>query len=373
MTTGLVWDERYFWYDFGDSRSLFGAHPHIQPGSHIETPESKRRILNLLAASGLLAQMRELRPSPVGAGDLCLVHDEAYVESVRALGASGGGSLGPGVPVPAGGYELATLAVGGTRRAIDAVLRAEVDNAYALVRPPGHHAERDHGMGLCIFANVAVATKLAMRDHGLRRVAIVDWDAHHGNGTESAFYEDPSVFTLSIHQDMVIPGRGAVCDAGRGAGKGYNINMPLPPGSGTGAYLAAIDRVIAPALRRFHPELILVASGLDACASDPTARMLLLSDSYRFMTARLLELAGELCGGRLVMSHEGGYDPTATPFCALAILETMTGIRTGVQDPFGPLREEELAGHQRLQPHQEAVIAQAEALLGTPRCAQQTS
>ncbi len=363
MKTGLLWDERYFWYDFGDYRNLMGGHPYIQPGSFAETPESKRRILNLLATSGMLPRLHALRPDPVDARELCCVHDEAYVDAVRALSAGAGGSLGPGVPVPAGGYEIAALAVGGTRRAIDAVLRGEVNNAYALVRPPGHHAERDRGWGLCIFSNAAIATKLAMREHRLARVAIVDWDAHHGNGTESAFYEDPSVLTISIHQDLVVPGRGAVQDFGRGAGEGYNINIPLPPGSGTGAYLATIDRVIAPALRRFKPELILVASGLDAHSSDPTARMLLMSDSYRIMGKRLVDLAVELCDGRLVMTHEGGYEPTATPFCALALMEAMSGIRTEVRDPFGEILEESLGDHQRLQPHQETLIEQAEALL----------
>lgn len=361
MSTGLVWDERFFWFDFGDYRSLLGGNPHVQPGTFAETPETKRRILNLLATSGLLSRMRELSASAVSMQELCCFHDEAYVEAVRALSAGGGGILGPWAPVPAGGYEIAALAVGGTRRAIDAVLRAEVDNAYALVRPPGHHAERDRGFGLCIFANAAVATKLAIRDHALGRVAIVDWDAHHGNGTESAFYDDPAVLTISIHQDMGLLGRGTVQDAGCGAGVGYNMNIPLPPGSGTGAYIAAIDRVIAPALRRFRPELILIASGLDACANDPTARMLLVSDSYRIMTRRMLDIAAELCDGRLVVTHEGGYEPTLTPFCALALMEEMTGVRTGVQDPFGEARED--AEHQRLQPHQEAVIQKAEALL----------
>jgi acetoin utilization deacetylase AcuC-like enzyme len=201
-----------------------------------------------------------------------------------------------------------------------------------------------------------------MREHGLERVAIVDWDAHHGNGTESAFYDDPSVLTISIHQDLAIPGRGALRDCGRERGEGYNINIPLPPGSGTGAYLAAIDRVVAPALRRFAPELILVASGVDACANDPTARMLLHADSYRFMTRRLMSLAAELCGGRLVMTHEGGYDPSAAPFCALAIMEEMTGTRTDVRDPFGALQEDALTDYQRLLPHQDAVIGQAEAI-----------
>ncbi len=363
MATALVWDERCFWYEFGDYRSLLGNHAWLQPGSFAETAESKRRILNLLHASGLIDHMLTLKPATVDEADLCCVHDPDYVRRVRELSAGGGGNASPGAPVPAGGYEIAALAVGGTRAAIDAVLRAQADNAYALMRPPGHHAERDHGGGLCVFSNAAVATKLAMRDHGLARVAIVDWDAHHGNGTESAFYDDPSVLTISIHQDLVIPGRGAVCDNGRDRGEGYNINIPLPPGSGTGAYLAAMDRVVAPALRRFRPELILVASGVDACANDPTARMLLHADSYRFLTRRLTDLAAELCGGRLVMTHEGGYDASAAPFCALAIMEEMTGIRTGVRDPFGELREDALTDYQRLLPHQDAVIGQAEALV----------
>ncbi|MDY0067969.1 MAG: class II histone deacetylase [Steroidobacteraceae bacterium] len=367
MTTALIWDERYFWYEFGDYRSLMGDHPWLQPGSYAETPDSKRRILNLLHASGLLDHMTALQPVAVTESELCCFHDAAYVRRVRELSANGGGVASRGAPVPAGGYEIAALAVGGVKTAIDAVLRGAATNAYALVRPPGHHAERDHGAGLCIFANAAVATRLAMREHGLHRVAIVDWDAHHGNGTESAFYDDPSVLTISIHQDLVIPGRGAVRDCGRDEGEGYNINVPLPPGSGTGAYLAAMDRVVAPALRRFRPELILVASGVDACASDPTARMLLHADSYRFLTARLMGLAAELCAGRLVMTHEGGYDPSATPFCALAIMEEMSGIRTPVKDPFGELREDALTDYQRLLPHQDDVIRQAEALLALMR------
>jgi len=367
MTTALVWDERYFWYEFGDCRNLLGDHAWLQPGSYIETPESKRRILNLLHASGLIDHLATLKPVTVSEDDLCCVHDPDYVRRVRELSAGGGGNVSPGAPVSAGGYEIAALAVGGTKTAVDAVLRGTATNAYALVRPPGHHAERNHGAGLCVFANAAIATRLAMREHGLARVAIVDWDAHHGNGTESAFYDDPAVLSISIHQDLVIPGRGAVRDCGRDRGEGYNINIPLPPGSGTGAYLAAIDRVIAPALRRFAPGLILVASGVDACANDPTARMLLRADSYRFMTRRLMDLAAELCAGRLVMTHEGGYDASAAPFCALAILEEMTGVHTGVRDPFGALREDALTDYQRLLPHQDEVIRQAESILALMR------
>ncbi len=367
MATGLVLDERYFWYDFGDYRTLMGSPPFLQPGSYAETAESKRRIVGLLQATGLMERLTVIRPTAVTDLDLCLVHDHDYVQRVKMLSAAGGGRVNPGAPVPAGGYELAALAAGGTWTAINAVLRDEVANAYALVRPPGHHAERDCGLGLCIFNNAAIATKLAMRKHGLERVAIIDWDAHHGNGTESAFYDDPSVLTISLHQDLVIPGRGAVRDCGRGAGEGYNFNVPLPPGSGTGAYLAAMDRVVAPALRRFRPDLVLVASGVDASASDPTARMLLYSDSYRFMTRRVMELAAELCGGRLVMTHEGGYDPTTAPFCALAIMEQLSGVRTEARDPFRELDEHALSDYQVLMPHQDDVIKQAEGFLGLLR------
>ena len=368
MTTALLHDERFFWYDFGDYRSLMG-HPLLQPGSFAETAESKRRVLGLVHASGLIDELLPLRPAALGEDALCLVHDPAYVARVRALGeGSGGIALNRGAPVPAGGYAIAALAAGGTWTATRAVLRGEARNAYALVRPPGHHAERDHGWGLCVFANAAIAARLAIREHGLARVAILDWDAHHGNGTESAFYDDPSVLTISIHQDHMVPGRGGLEDRGRGAGLGFNINIPLPPGSGTGAYLAAMDRVVLPALRRFRPELILVASGVDACAIDPTARMLLQADSYRMLALRVLEAAEVLCGGRLVMTHEGGYDPSAAPFCTHAILEAMSGSALRLGDPFGaPLDEAALPGWQALQPHQEAVIARAEALAGLGR------
>ena len=214
------------------------------------------RILGLLHTSGLVEQLQQLKPRAVSEDELCCFHDRDYVQRVKAASAADGGTPSRGAPVPAGGYEIATLAVGGTLTAIDAVLGGTVRNAYALVRPPGHHAEPDHGAGLCIFANAAVATRLAMRKHGLTRVAIIDWDAHHGNGTETAFYDDPNVLTVSVHQDLIIPGRGAVADCGRDRGKGYNINIPLPPGCGTGAYLAVMDRIVAPALRRFRPELV---------------------------------------------------------------------------------------------------------------------
>jgi acetoin utilization deacetylase AcuC-like enzyme len=201
----------------------------------------------------------------------------------------------------------------------------------------------------------------ARQARGLSRVAIVDWDVHHGNGTEHAFYEDPTVLTISIHQDNNYPpASGAIGDTGAGKGKGYNINVPLPPGSGVGAYLATFERVVEPALRAFRPDLILVASGLDASAMDPLASMMMTSDGYRKLTQTMLSVARDVCSGRLVMCHEGGYSPAYVPYCGLAILEEMAGVRTDLADPLLALLA--AFGGQELQPHQAAVIAEAEKL-----------
>jgi acetoin utilization deacetylase AcuC-like enzyme len=278
------------------------------------------------------------------------------------MSAEAGGDAGELTPFGPGSYEIALLAAGGCMTAIDAVLDGKVDNAYALVRPPGHHAERDLGRGFCIFGNTALTAAHARQARGLERVAIVDWDVHHGNGTEHLFYDDPTVLTVSIHQDNNFPPQsGAITDTGAGRGEGYNINVPLPAGSGVGAYVAAFERVVAPALRAFRPELILIASGLDASAMDPLASMMMTSDGYRKLTQIMLAVARDVCGGRLVACHEGGYSPAYVPYCGLAILEELAGVRTGLEDPLLALLGG--MGGQELQPHQEAVIGEAARLV----------
>jgi acetoin utilization deacetylase AcuC-like enzyme len=235
---------------------------------------------------------------------------------------------------------------------VDAVLDGAVDNAYALVRPPGHHADAGLGRGYCIFGNTAIAARHAQRARGLSRVAVVDFDVHHGNGTESAFYSDPSVLTISLHQEEHYPyGRGRTTDAGDGPGLGYNLNVPLPAGGGIAAYAHAFSEVVVPALEAFRPDLILVASGLDANWNDPSARMNLTPPCYAGLTRTLLDAAARLCEGRLVFIHEGGYSPMGVAYCGLAILEELTGHRTEVAyrgvidgDPVSlPLHEHERA------------------------------
>jgi acetoin utilization deacetylase AcuC-like enzyme len=198
------------------------------------------------------------------------------------------------------------------------------------------------------------------RAKGVARVAVVDWDVHHGNGTQAAFWVDPAVLTISLHQDQHFPhDSGFVEEVGEGAGRGANLNIPLPPASGLGAYRAAFERIVIPALHRFQPELIVVACGFDASALDPLGRQLLYSDGFRALTRLVRTAAETLCGGKLVLCQEGGYSTGYVPFCGLAVLEELSGIRTPVDDPFMAARRGAFA-YQELQPHQEMAIRAAE-------------
>ena len=346
------------WHDTGTGAWVIPAGLTVQPLGHLENAEGKRRIRNLIEVSGLIDHLVLLKPRAATEDEVLRLHTRQYVDRIKDESSKMGGDAGELTPFGPGSYEIALLAAGGCIAAVDAVVDGKVDNAYALVRPPGHHAERDTGRGFCIFANVAIAATHARQVRGLRRVAVVDWDVHHGNGTEHAFYDDPSVLTISIHQDNNYPpNSGAITDTGSGAGKGYNINVPLPAGSGVGAYVATFERVVAPALRNYRPELIIVASGLDASAMDPLASMMMTSDGYRKLTQVMLGVAHEVCGGRLVMCHEGGYSPAYVPFCGLAIMEELAGVRTELADPLLDLLAS--FGGQDLQPHQEAVLREA--------------
>ena len=354
--TGFLFEEIYLWHD-----AAAAAFP-LQPGHHFENPETKRRFRDLLAVSGLLERLYPIKAIAATEDDLARLHTRDYIAQIKRMSAERGGDAGEFTPFGPGGFEIAALAAGGVMRAVEAVVTGAVDNAYALVRPPGHHAESNRGRGYCIFGNIAVAIMYARAKLGVTRAAVVDWDVHHGNGTQAAFYDDPNVLTISIHQDNLYPANsGSIADNGSGRGVGYNLNVPMPPGSGGGAYIAAFERVIVPALRRFKPELIVVASGLDAAGLDPLGRMMLHSEHYRRLARMILQVAGDVCAGRVVLSHEGGYSAIYVPFCGLAIMEELSGIRTNITDPY--LEMAESWGYQALQPHQEAAIDRAAALL----------
>jgi acetoin utilization deacetylase AcuC-like enzyme len=362
MTTGWLSHELYMWHDTGASAGVMPPGLGVQPGTPYENPESKRRFRNLVEVSGLIDHLKVLKPRPATEDEIERVHTRAHIEKIKAMSAVGGGDASYLSPFGRGSFEIALLSAGGAICALDAVMRGEVKNAYALVRPPGHHAVPDLGMGFCLFGNVGVAIRHAQASYGLKRIATVDWDVHHGNGTQAMFYRDPSVLTISLHQDNLFPADSGGCEEnGEAEGKGYNINIPLPPGCGNGAYLDAMRRVVIPALARYKPELIVVPSGFDASGVDPLGRMMVSSDGYRDMTRLLLTAADELCGGKLVMMHEGGYSESYVPYCGLAVLEEMSGRRTSIEDLWAPLMAN--WGQQALQPHQAEAIARAAQLI----------
>ncbi len=263
------------------------------------------------------------------------MHPASYLARFKALSDTGGGEIGDYAPFGPGSYEIAKLSAGQALHAVSAVLEGRFRNAYAMSRPPGHHCLADRPMGFCLLANIAIAVEAARARHGVQRVAVLDWDVHHGNGTQSIFYERDDVLTISLHQEGCYPpGYSGAEDRGRGKGLGFNVNIPLLPGGGHDAYQYAMERIVVPSIDRFRPELIVVASGLDANGVDPLARMLLHSESFRMLTAHAMALADRHCAGKLVVVHEGGYAEALVPFCGHAVVEALSGQSLGVEDPF---------------------------------------
>ena len=334
--TAFICDESYFWHNAGDGALFEPAGGYIQANGSVESPESKRRFKSLLEKSGLMDKLLQIKPVAATQEQLEYCHVKRYIEHVKQLSDGQGGDCGDTTIVGRGSYEIAKLAAGGAITAVRTVVENEmVDTAYVLARPPGHHAEADRGVGFCIFNNAAIAAKYAKDKLGIEKILILDWDAHHGNGTEDAFYEDDSVLFISIHQEGLDPiGRGKKEDTGKGKGEGFTINLPLYAGSGDAVYKYAFEQIVVPATELFKPELIIVSAGQDANMFDPLARMMLSTAGYRQMTKTTKELADKYAKGRLVCVHEGGYCPVYVPFCSHAIVEELSGIDTDVPDPF---------------------------------------
>ncbi len=254
--------------------------------------------------------------------DLLMCHAPRLIEQVRRLSRQGGGGIDGDTYVSAPSFEVAKLAVGAAFGAVDAVLSREADNAFVASRPPGHHAESDRAMGFCLFNHSALAARYAQRKYGLERVAILDWDVHHGNGTQEIFYEDGSVFFASAHQSPLYPYTGAADERGAGEGLGTTINLPLPAGSGDGEYKQAWNTLAAP-LREFAPQLIIVSAGFDAHQRDPLARMNMSTDGFADLMHLTKIWAAELCDNRLVCALEGGYDLQGLSQSVAAVLEEL--------------------------------------------------
>ena len=292
---------------------------HRSNGYHPERPERLEAARAAIERSEL--SFAPVEPRPATDEELERVHDPKFVKWLRTLGGEQG-YIDADTYVGPERVAIAELAAGGTVAMVDALIDGPNKRGVALVRPPGHHARPDHAMGFCLLNNVAIAAAHA-RARGLSRVAIVDWDVHHGNGTQDAFVSDPSVLYVSTHQFPFYPGTGAALETGEGEGKGFTVNVPLTAGGGDGIYRAAFERVILPVLEEYAPELILVSAGFDASARDPLAEMTLSADAFGWMARSLRTIADRTAQGRIALVLEGGYDLVALESGLLAATRGM--------------------------------------------------
>ncbi|MEO9572541.1 MAG: class II histone deacetylase [Tateyamaria sp.] len=338
MSTGFYWDERSMWHAGGNYAFTVPLGGLVQPlaaGGLPESPETKRRLKNLMDVTGLIHDLSVASAPLVTEAQILAVHDPEYINTFKALSAKNGGEIGQHAPFAKGGFDLAALSAGLVTTAVANVLAGTHANAYALSRPPGHHCRADGPMGFCLLANIAIAIESAKVAQPDLKVAVLDWDVHHGNGTESIFYVRDEVLSISFHQEGNYPlDSGHLNDRGAGAGEGYNLNLPLPAGTGHNGYLHAIDRVAIPAIEQFNPDLIIVACGFDAAAPDPLASMLCMAETFREMTLKIKTLAERLCDGKLVLAHEGGYSEIYVPFCGHATIEALSGSAIAAPDPL---------------------------------------
>lgn len=321
------------------------------PGDHPENPARLTAVMERLSSTGLLDPLQRLPVRVATEAELALVHTAGHIERIQALDAAGGAWIDADTVVMPGSFAAATHAAGATLAALDAVLSGRAAAAYALVRPPGHHATPDRAMGFCLFNNVAIAARYAQHSDDLDRVAIVDIDVHHGNGTQDTFWNDPSVLYCSTHEYPFYPGSGDRRELGGDQARGLTVNVPLPVGSGDAEYLRTFDLLLLPLLRRFQPQLLLVSAGYDAHLNDPLADMALSTEGYRAIMQRLRGFADQVCQGRIVVVLEGGYHREALAASVQASIEVLLADTLPDPDPASPAHprvEEYLSDLRRL-------------------------
>jgi acetoin utilization deacetylase AcuC-like enzyme len=319
MKAGLVYGPIYLEHDTGD---------------HVENARRLVTALSYLKETGIKEKLTCLPPRPALLEELEMIHAPEYISYVKSKAEEGGGWLDPDTVMSPRSYEAALYAAGGLLVAVEEVMKGEVDNAFALVRPPGHHAIRDRAMGFCIFNNMAVAAKFALSRFNLKRVLIADFDVHHGNGTQDAFYSDPQILYFSTHQYPFYPGTGWMDETGMSEGEGSTVNFPMVAGWGDEEYLRAFNEGLVPVARRFQPQLILVSAGFDAHWADHMAMMRVSIKAFAQMVMILKNLAAELCQGRLVFTLEGGYNLRVVASSIKAIFDVLLG-NSEIDDPLG--------------------------------------
>lgn len=297
---------------------------HRTPPGHPERPERLEALHALLDEPDMRGRFVAVAPRAADEDELQWVHSADYIRWVAATAKEPDTRLSADTYVSAGSFAAARLAAGGVFAALAAVVAGDVRNAFCLVRPPGHHAERSRAAGYCLFNHAALGACYAQRVLGLRRVLVVDWDVHHGNGTQHAFERDPSVLFFSVHQARLYPGTGLFTDVGLGPGEGFSVNLPLPKGFADGEYAVIFEKLLNPLAREFAPELILASAGFDAHVADPVGGMRLTAAGFAGLTRGVMDIADALCGGRLVLTLEGGYHLPALRASVKAVLLELT-------------------------------------------------
>lgn len=296
--TGLVYHPAYLDHDMG--------------AGHPESPNRLRAIIQQLERSGTAERVKKIEPRKAEDEWIIQIHSPSYVAALnKHQPTSGRFSLDPDTSMSPGSLTAAYLAAGGALSAVDAIMRGDVEHAFCAVRPPGHHAEAGHAMGFCLFNNVAIAARYVQREYGLSRVLIVDWDVHHGNGTQHSFEQDPSILFFSTHQFPHYPGTGRATERGTGAGEGFTINVPMSAGDGNEEYHAMFLNVLLPAADAFKPDFVIVSAGFDAHRDDPLASMGLTESGYSDLTGLVAGIAKRHAKGRLLSALEGGYNLSA--------------------------------------------------------------
>jgi acetoin utilization deacetylase AcuC-like enzyme len=295
MTTAILADPVYKQHDPG--------------AGHPERPERYDAVTQALSAAGLMNPAARIKPRFATEDEIALCHSHSYIQKVKQEIGAGARQLSTGdTDVGPRSYDVALEAAGGILNAVDAVIERKAPNAFCVVRPPGHHARPEQGMGFCIFNSIAIAARYAQRKHGIGKMLIADWDVHHGNGTQDIFYADGSVLFFSTHQSPWYPGTGPASETGEGKGKNCTINVPLPAGSGRSEIVGAFRDRLRPAAERFQPDLVLISAGFDSRIDDPLGRFRLSDDDFADLTAIMMEIAGQHAGSRLVSVLEGGYN-----------------------------------------------------------------
>ena len=312
IKTGIVKDNRYMNHQAGPF--------------HPESPQRLEVIYAMLEESDMAGRFQEVPVRQAEREELLLVHSPEYIDRVAATEGKAFSSLDPDTSTSPGSYEAALLASGGLCQAISMVITGELDNGFALVRPPGHHAERSVAKGFCLFNNVAIGARYAQEFHNIKRILVVDWDLHHGNGTQHSFEDDPSILYFSTHQYPYYPGTGAFEQAGTGQGEGFTVNVPLSVGHGDGEYVGIFERILKPIALEFDPELILVSAGFDIYEDDPLGGMYVTTNGFAGLTRSILNIGKTCCDGKVVITLEGGYNLEGLRSSVKVVLQELAGL-----------------------------------------------